>query len=253
MISFGGSKSKSSPSRVDMWSPQQSKMWKELSKYLQSAFGKDVPAYPRQMYVPRTGEESAYLKRAPQLADEIAAMRARLGDVAYEINPETTEQYYQKSVKAPAMQEWEEIVEPGIREQFAGPGYWGSARAQAQQQGSEHLATELGSKRAELYYADEMARRQAETDAANREAQYGSAYAESEAGVLGTAGQYSRMIDQERVAADMQRWLMGEEVDGVKPTQYNPFLQLIFQALGLQQYALGSKSSSTSGSFGLKF
>jgi hypothetical protein len=61
------------------------------------------------------------------------------------------------------------------------------------------------------------------------------------------------MIDQERVAADMQRWLMGEEVDGVKPTQYNPFLQLIFQALGLQQYALGSKSSSTSGSFGLKF
>ena len=68
--------------------------------------------------------------------------------------------------------------------------------------------------------------------------------AATEAGILGTAGGYSRMIDQEKVTADLQRWLMGEEVEGVAPTMYNPFLQLAYQLLGLEPYALGTKASS---------
>jgi hypothetical protein len=54
------------------------------------------------------------------------------------------------------------------------------------------------------------------------------------------------MIDQEKNLADIQRWLSGETVDGVTPTQYNPFLQLVFQALGLSAFDIGTKSKSTS-------
>jgi len=37
---------------------------------------------------------------------------------------------------------------------------------------------------------------------------------------------------------------MGEEVEGAAPTMYNPFLQLAYQLLGLEPYALGTKASS---------
>jgi hypothetical protein len=196
-------------------------------------------------------EEEAYLTRVPTLAEQVAAARARLGQPAYEITPETTEQYYQQAVRAPALREWQETVEPTIREAYAGPGYWGSARAQAQAKGAEDLATELGRQRATLYYQDELARRQAAEAAAQREATYGAPYAATEAELMGTAGQYARMIEEQKALSDLQRWLMGETVEGVTPYQYSPFLQLAFQYLGLSPYVYGQEA--TSKSFGAQF
>ena len=250
-ISFGSQKSKSSPARVSMWNPGQKATFAGLWPQIAEGVGTAAPSYPKPMYVPKTPEEEAYLSSIPSLAGEIGAARGRLGEPAYEITPETTEAYYQEAVRAPMMKEWQETVEPMIREAYAGPGYWGSARAEAQTKGAETLATTLGAKRAELSYADEMARRAALESAAGREATGALPYAAGEAQMLGSAGQYSRMIDQEEVQADMQRWLMGEEVEGVTPTQYNPFLQLAFQILGLDPYALGTKSSSSGWNFGI--
>ena len=250
MISFGGSSSSSSPVRVSNWNKQQKDLFAALSPMLMKGLGK-VPSYPRQMYVPETEAETRYLQRAPSIASELAEARSRLKDPAYQITPETTEQYYQDAVKAPAMREWEQTVKPTIKESFAGPGYWSSARAEAEQEGAESLATELGRQRAELYYADEMARRQALTDAATRDAQFSTDMAAQEAAQLGTAGQYERGIAQEKVLADLQRWLSGETVDGVKPAQYNPFMQLVFQALGLTPFSVGQSQQSTGVNFGL--
>jgi hypothetical protein len=64
------------------------------------------------------------------------------------------------------------------------------------------------------------------------------------------AAEYSRSIEQEKVFADVQRWLMGETVNGVTPTQYNPFMQSVFQALGLQPIAIGTSTSGHTYSFG---
>jgi hypothetical protein len=74
-----------------------------------------------------------------------------------------------------------------------------------------------------------------------------------EANIMGSAGQYARMIDQEQVQGDLQRWLMGEEMGGVDPTQYSPYLTLAFEALGLSPYSYGTygKSSSSSWSAGI--
>ena len=243
-LGFGKSKAKSRPARVGMWNPGQEEAFETLWPKIQAGLAGPVPIYPKSMYVPKTAEEQAYLEAMPRLAGEISEARGRLGQPAFQITPETTEEYYQQAVKAPMMKEWQETVEPMIREAYAGPGYWGSARAGAQAKGAETLATTLGAKRAELSYADEQARRAALESAAGREATYAGPMAETEAGMLGTAGQYSRMIDQEKVMADFQRWLMGEEVEGVAPTMYNPFLQLAYQLLGLEPYALGTKASS---------
>jgi len=250
-ISFGSSKSKSKPVQVSMWAPGQQKAFEALWPTIETGVQGPTPTYPGQMYVPQTAEETAYLGRVPELAEQLASARARLGQPAYQITPETTEQYYQGAIRAPMMKEWREIVEPATREAYAGPGYWGSARAEAQRKGAETLATTLGAKRAELAYADEQARRQALEAAASREATYAEPMTAREAQMLGTAGEYSRMIQQEKVAADLQRWLSGEEVEGVSVGAYNPYIQLAFQLLGLDPYALGTKSTSSGWNFGV--
>lgn len=250
-ISGGGSKSKSRPVRVSMYSPEQEAVFGALGSQIQPV--QQIPSYPGAMSVPRTPEEEAYFGAVPQIASDIGTMRTNLGQPAFNINPATTEQYYQESIKAPMMKEWGEVVEPQIRESFVGPGYWGSARAEAQVKGAENLATTLGSKRAELYYIDELARRSAEEAAAGREATYGTTFAGAQTETLGTAGQYARQIEQEKVMGDLQRWLSGETVEGVTPAQYNPFLQLAFQFLGLDPYALGQKESSSSWSGGISY
>ena len=245
-ISASGSKSTSKPVKVSMWDPGQEATMAGLWPQIAGGLGEAAPTYPKSMYVPKTAEEQAYLQAVPGLAGEVGAARGRLGQPSFAPTPETTEEFYQQAIRAPMMQEWGETVEPAIREAYAGPGYWGSARAGAQAKGAETLATTLGAKRAELAYQDELARRGALETAAGREATYAGPMATTEAGMLGTAGEYSRMIDQEKVTADLQRWLMGEEVEGVTPTMYNPFLQLAYQLLGLEPYALGTKAVSKS-------
>lgn len=251
MVSIGGGKQESKPERVNVWNKGQKALWDPLWKMAKTGLTSEVPAYPGQMYVPKTAEETAYLNSVPQLANELATSRTAYSKPAFDINPETTEQYYQDVIKNPMLKQWEETVEPTIRSAYAGPGYWGGARANAQMEGAEDLATNLASERAKLYYADEQARRQAAEAASQRSAQYGDQSIASQAAIIGEAGAYSRAIDQEKVTADLQRWLAGETVDGQVPTQYNPFLQVVYNLLGLQQYAVGTKSSGFDASLGI--
>lgn len=248
-FSFGSSSSK--PKALSNWNKYQRQLFKDkLYPMISEGMNGPANAYPGQMYVPQTGQESTYFNRVPELAANLAAMRANLGKPAYNITPEITQQFYESAVRDPALYEWRNVAEPQIRESFTGPGYWGSARANAQAEGAEKLALTLGAQRANLAYADEQARRAALSEAASREATYGAGYATAENELLGTAGQYSRMIEQEKTLADLQRWFMGEEVDGQYAPQFNPFLQYAFAALGLNPISYGTQSSSTN--FGLK-
>jgi hypothetical protein len=220
-----------------------------------------VPAYPGQMYVPKTPEEEAYLQAVQTqmgaytgaLPTRQAALQQVLsGQVPYQVGPEWAEQYYEQAIKAPALQEWREIAEPAIREAFAGPGYWGTARATEQARGAETLATQLGAQRASLMYQEELARRQAQEAAAQRQLT-GLQYPVTPAlpAEAQTAATLSRQIEQERVLGDLQRWLAGETVQGVSPIQYNPWIQLAFQALGLSPLAIGTSGSSFGFNFGV--
>lgn len=244
-IGGGGNKSSSKPVQVPTQTTSQLEALDILGKKIKEGLTSGVPAYPGNMYVPRTTEESSYFASVPGLANEVGAMRANLGDVAWLQDPAKLEEFYQRSIRDPAMYEFENITKPLIQEQYAGPGYWGSARANAVSEAGQELAMSLAASKAKLAWEDELAYRQALESAAQREAQYGAAYANEQEELLGTAGMYSRQIEQEKVLADLQRWLMGETVEGVTPTQTNPFLQLAFQFLSIDPYSVGQKSSST--------
>lgn len=251
-ISGGSSKSKSKPVQLSTMTPQQQAIMDFLGERIQGEMKGPVPIYPNKLYTAKTPEEEAYFSSVyGGQANRTAAINKLLsGAPAYDINPETTEQFYQESIRKPMMYEWKNVAEPGIKEAYTGPGYWGSARAQAQTKGAEQLALTLGAKRAELAYQDELAKRAGLESAAAR-MPAGEAAAATEAETMGTAGQYARMIDQEKVLSDLQRWLMGETVGGVTPEQYNPFVQLAFQFLGLEPYTYGQKSESSSWNFGI--
>ena len=267
MISLGGSSSKASsystPTTVDVWNEGQRNLWDQLAQSLYYGYASTgysgVNKYPGMMYVPTTDEEQTYLDSASRIATDLAGVRAGLGDVAYTVNDATTEEYYKNKIEAPTRYAWEKSVKPTIAEQYAGPGYWGSSRADAVTEASKELEMELGSQRANLYYTDEMRKQALASEAANRQAQYFWNYANLENDILGTAGQYSRMIEQEKATGELQRWLMGEGYYDANtgewsiPTQYNPFLQYMFSALGLSEYAVGTTSTSSSGSSGFNF
>jgi len=214
-----------------------------------------VPSYPRQMYVERTPEEERYFSSVyDNEANRVAALNQILsGKPAYEITPETTEQYYERAIRDPALRDWETAVKPGIREEFVGPGYWGSARAEAVTKAGEKLASDLAAKRAELYYADEQARRAALEAGATRQAQFGPGAAAAEAATMGSAGQYARMIEQEKVTGDFQRWLMGEAVDGEALGAYSPYIQIALNLLGIDAFEVGQKTDSKSSNMAITY
>jgi hypothetical protein len=266
MVDFGKSESKSesTPTKVDVWNPQQQELFNKLMGVV-GGMNAPVSSYPRQMYVDRTPEEQAYFNAinsvygGGNLDQRVSAINSVLsGKPAYDINPEITEQFYQSAVKAPMMKEWSEVLLPQIKSSYAGPGYWGSARADAETEAATELSQNLASKRAELYYTDEQARRAALESAAGRQATLagsGTDITQPAISQIGTAGQYARGILQEKVQADLQRWLMGESVDGSFAQQYNPYVQLALAMMGLTPYAIGQQTSSDSDSwnFGLDF
>lgn len=261
MVSFGkeDSSSVSTPTKVDIWNDEQKALFRQLFSLASGGMSTPTTSYPRQMYVDRTPEEQAYFDAINQVyspgnidARSQAVNQVLSGKPSYEIDPAKTEQFYQEGIKPGYMKEWEDITLPAIKESFVGPGYWGSARANAQATGAENLATTLATKRAELMYADEQARRAALESAAGRQAGMAGSATNTLTGAtsdLGTAGQYARTIAQEKVTADLQRWLMGESVDGAFAQQYNPYIQLALAMMGLTPFAIANQTESESSGF----
>jgi len=244
---YGSSNQSSKPDAVNVWTPEQNALFQQLAGVLQGGAAGSVPSYPGQMYVGQTQQDQQYLN---WVKDNAAARGAAVGQinsgrVPYEIGPEWANKYYSESIKPLAIKEYNEITKPGINEAFAG-NYYSSGRRNAQARASGDLATNLAAQRAGLMYGEEQASRAAQEAALGRQAMYGPAAAQGEAAILGTAGAYARQIEQEKMLSDVQRWLMGETVNGVTPTQYNPYLQLIFQALGLTPNAVGQNTTGHS-------
>jgi hypothetical protein len=61
----------------------------------------------------------------------------------------------------------------------------------------------------------------------------------------GTAGELERGISQEKMMSNLQRFLMGEEVEGAYNPAYNPNVALAMQLLGISPYEIGTETEST--------
>lgn len=249
MVSYS-SGGDSSPKKVRNWNKEQRVLFRAFAPKIMEGLDKGGTNYPKSMFVPELPEEQAYFSKSTELAQQLADYRTRIGQPAYEINPETTEQFYQKGMRDPTLREWRDTTLPTIEEQYSGPGYWGSARADAVSKSLEDVNADLAAQRATLYYGDEQARRTSLESAMARDAQFGAPAIAQEAEITGSAAQYARAIAQEEVMADMQRWLMGGEVDGQKADEYNPFMALALSALGLSPFSVASSTEGSS-SYGI--
>lgn len=160
------------------------------------------------------------------------------GAPAYTVNPQQGEDFYKAQEQA-AVGYQQQYVQPTISESFAGPGYWSSARAEAETQAMEDLYSYyLGPLYYQIQYENEQARRQSELYGKQLQAQtvpYGMSMATTGAQAPATAattgltlGNYFRTYQQQLLEAEMQKWYEQQPV-------YSPYMGLMMSYLGMGQ------------------
>lgn len=236
---FGGSESKTESTQVPVLSPQQQALLKSLTKQVQTGLSGPQPTAP-PMSVPQTAQEDTYFNWVNSLSNQTALKNLLSGTPSTEVNPEATEQYFEQAVRPEMMREFEQVTLPTLRTAYSGPGYWGSARAGAETKAGSDLAYNLAKSKADLLYKDEQARRDLAESAYEKVLPTSQYMTET----YGGAGEYSRGIEQEKVAENLQRFLMGEEVDGQYSLAYNPNVALALSLLGIQPYGIGTTTTS---------
>ena len=244
---LGSGGSETTTTKNSIYTPEQEALLKQLTGKAEAGLTTGAPSYPGQTYAAQNPYESAYLGYNTG-ARQQAIQSLMSGQPAYDTSPEATEQYFNKTIK-PAYQTqfFGDSSNPGtlalLEQQFAGPSYWSSNRANQTSNAIQNYGTTLSSKKADLMYQDELARRTALENAMGRKATGVTQDIASET-AAGTAGAYARSIEQEKIASDLQRWLAGESVGGVRSDVYNPYNQLALAILGLTPYAYGENTET---------
>lgn len=234
---FGSGGTTSKVVKESIWTPEQQALAKQLMGTLDFGPAAKAPA----MSVDTTGEEQRYLNFIKSLASNKAFGNLLAGKPGYDVGPEWAAKYFEEGIRPEYLREWEQTTLPQIRESYAGPTFWGTQRMQEESRAAGNLASELAAKRAELMYGEELAGREATEKAYERILPALTTGAET----YGAAGELSRSIAQEKVAEQLQRFLMGEEVGGQYMSAYNPNVQLALQMLGFTPYAIGTETTQT--------
>lgn len=232
-------------------SPGQTALSQKLGPYLTGQIGKSLPGYEGQSVAGLTPEELAGMSRIRSLTGEpiqgleSAYQRYLTGDPTTQINPETTENFFRKSIYDPSLRDFREDVLPGIEEAYVGPGtYWGSARADAVREASEGFASDMAGKRAELAYADEQSRRSLSESAADRalnagqlSTQYGAYDLAKQQAILQTEA-LPRMLEQAQLDWDYNEYLR-------TAPENSPYMSMALQYLGVPMtYGMGMQGQA---------
>lgn len=234
---FGGAKSETKTIKTPNWNAGQQQIFDLLNAQIQKTGFGPAPTSPNA-YVPRTPEEEQYFK----YAQSEAVKNMATGQVPYEVGPEFANQFFEQSIRPIAQREWRETTRPGIEEAYAGSTFNSTGRLDALTKATEKYGEGLSAQKAGLVYGEELARRKAIESAYGRIAQGQE--------IASGAGRYSRDIETEKVMNDVQKYLMGEEVNGQYNPAYNPMISLAFNLLGLRPFTIGTKTKSEGGGLG---
>lgn len=247
---FGGGESKTETS-VQSFSPYTEAQQEIINKLAKgySNVGEPAPSYPGQLSVPTTGQEQQYFDFVNGLSGNKAVQQALKGEVPYETGTDYASTYFEENVRPEMKREWDEIVFPQLRESYAGTGYWGTPRAKAEVKSATDLAQRLSEAKAELMYKEEQADRAAKDTALSRATEFNPVVGQ----MYGQAGELARNIEQEKLVGDLQRWLMGEEVDGKHIQEYTPEFAGALAILGIQPYQPVTSTTSTTTGPGLGY
>lgn len=229
---FGGGESETKTKPINMFTPEQRKMFDEMIQQAYQGIQGPAPSYPGELSIHQTPEQQAYF----DWARSDAVKKVSQGQPLYEVGPEFAQQYFEEAIRPMYEHEWETTIQPGIRESYAGPTYHGSARAEAERKAATEMGLQMAAQKGGLTYGEELARRQAIESAMGMMPQMSQAMA-------GPA-QMSREMEEDRTMADLSRWLSGEEVQGVYNPMYNPALMMAYNLLGVSPWQLGQQGKS---------
>jgi hypothetical protein len=250
---FDAPSSTSTLNQVDIWNPQQQALFNQLG----TMAGQPAPTYQGNMSAGQNPYESQYFNYVSGVPQNTQAMQTALQNSlqpAYDTSAAATQKYWQDTVLPGQQKIFNENVLPQFREQFAGPQFWSENRAGQTNQLFDKYNQNLTSQYGDLQYKDELARRTALENAMNRvapAAQASGQLSNMTSGVLNTAGQTGRTIDQEKIAGDLQKWLMGgADSTGQVNTMGNPSMQLAQSLLGLSPYAFQNQTVNTGAGMG---
>ena len=225
----GGSSSTSQ--RIQTLSQDQMELLNQLINSTKEQLGTESTA--PAMSVPTTEAEQSWLDWVNNLYSTPLAQ----GTVPYETGTQYAENYYNDVIRPSMLKEYNEVVAPEIKSAYAGPGFYGSARQNAQVTSAEELAYNLAQAKNELIYKEVQSEREALQAAQDRQLQFST--------IGQGAGELTRSIEQEAVLENLQRYLMGETVNGQSNIAYNPATTLALNLLGIQPYGYATTSSSS--------
>lgn len=134
---FFGSSPKIRTEIISRWSPEQQALFKRMFRDIRAGM--------------RGWTQSPEYLRYKEFLEGYEPWYRGLVQEAY--SPEAATRYF-RDVLEPT---WEASILPRLRAEYAGPGYWGSARAEAVRKS----LSDLGRMQGEMLYGTEMARRQA--------------------------------------------------------------------------------------------
>ncbi len=251
LLGTGGSKSEAS--QLPTMTPEQTALFNTLLGKSKTALTGGTPSYPGQMYTPQNQYETSYLNSVggdptQNAARDQAYLNVLGAKPAYEIDPAAREKYYQESFYNPAMREYKETILPQVLESASGAGFRSSDTLNQMGKSAADLETNLSAKRAELLWNDELSRRNALESAFGRQASLVGSPSNIMTGVPGemaSAGTYARQIANEKVAADLSRWLGGETIDGKASPYSGPEIQLAMALLGITPYTYAQQTETT--------
>jgi hypothetical protein len=243
---FGSSKTTTTPEQKSIYTPQQQELLNRLTQQASQGSSQAAPSYPGMTYVPAQPLEQSYMDAVTASTPEREKAFSSLMNAtpAYDVSPEATEQYWQKSLLPMYQKTFNETTMPQLTESFTGPSFWSSNRAEQTRKAVEDYGTQLSSAHSELLYKDELARRTAMENAYSRQA---GAISSEPFKELGTAGALARTVEQEKVAGELQRWLIGEEVGGQSNQAYNPYVNIALSLLGYSPYTYGENTQTSGG------
>lgn len=268
---FGG------PSESHLWNPQQMGISSALQSILGNALGQGmvnapqgVEAYGGQITPDATYNQQLAFDAAPGLLAsqrnrgiEGALGSALSGNPAYQIDPATSERFYNDSVVLPAQRQFQDTLQ-GIDARYGAR----FGRSGGQQEAFGRAATDFGTNlagiRGDLVFQDEQARRAALENAANRQVQGAGIAAEYDTSkqqnnranlaMLAGIGGEERSIAGQKSAEDYSKWEYSRPYNnpwlGFMGTALAPPPTMVTQQPGIAA-GIGSLFSGISGLAGM--
>ena len=225
-----------------------------LENYLTPQVGKGVPGYTGKLTAgPSQYEQQGLNTLGNYIAQPSeatgwgsAALKTQLsGAPSTNINPQASEDYFNNSVRAPLMKQFNEDIMPQVRERYNSGGmFYGTPRERAENNALQDLEGNLVSQKSNLAYQDEQARRQLSEDAAKRQLAalpQGLAYGQeplTRVAASQTYGALPRNLEQADMAAQLNEFLRTQP-------QNNPAIQTAMDYINMVQKGMYQQPGTT--------